>query len=220
MNTRQNPQSTRYFFVAALVAAALSGCSTSRQQPAVARSSASVTASPAARPAAAAATKTKPKPTHAALSSEGSTKSSSAKILLQIHQGNLNEIAIGQMAERKALVSEVQAYAKQLVDDHTSADQQVVATAKKINVHLPDTATKDGHHGSIAEHKLNSASGPDFDRFFLQQTSADHDRLIKALKQEREDASDDDIESLIDKILPIFEQHKELARILLKKEQA
>jgi len=206
--------------MAALVGAALSGCSTSRQQPTAASSNASAIASPAARPVTAAATKGKPEPTHAALSSEVSTKSGSAKILLQIHQADLKEIAIGQVAERKASVSEVQAYAKQLVDDHTSADQQVVTVAKKMNVHLHDTAAKDGRHRSMAEQKLNSARGPDFDRLFLQQASADHDRLIKALKQEREDASDDDIEALIDKILPIFEQHKELAQMLIKKEQA
>ena len=55
---------------------------------------------------------------------------------------------------------------------------------------------------------------------FLQQTSADHDKLIRALKQDREDANNDDIEELIDKILPILEQHRELAQILMKKEQA
>jgi hypothetical protein len=54
----------------------------------------------------------------------------------------------------------------------------------------------------------------------LQQSRADHDKLIRALKQGREDASDDEIETLIDKVLPILEQHKELAQMLLKKEQA
>jgi putative membrane protein len=215
MNTRQNTEG-RYFFVAAIFAAALSGCSTSRQQPAAASSSASAAASPAARPAALAA-KAKPEATHAAPSAEVSTKSSSAAILSQIHQADMKEIAIGEMAEGKASTSEVQAYANQLVDDHTSADQQVVTMARKMNVHLRDTAAKERRQRSMAEQKLKSASGPAFDRFFLQQTSADHERLIKALKQEREDASDDDIEGLIDKILPIFEQHKELTQILIKK---
>jgi hypothetical protein len=37
--------------------------------------------------------------------------------------------------------------------------------------------------------RLNSATGPQFDREFLQETSADHDKLIRDLKQEREDAT-------------------------------
>ena len=63
-------------------------------------------------------------------------------------------------------------------------------------------------------------SGAEFDRLFLKQTSDDHERLIRELQQEREDASDDDIEALIDKIMLIFEQHHDLAQILMKKEQA
>jgi hypothetical protein len=115
--------------------------------------------------------------------------------------------------------------ADQLVKDHTTVDQTVVATARTMNVRLHDAAAPrekrhDRAHTSMVEEKLESASGAKFDRLFLQQTSADHDKLIRALKQEREDASDDDIEALIDKILPILEQHKELAQMLLKKEQA
>jgi len=54
----------------------------------------------------------------------------------------------------------------------------------------------------------------------LQQTSSDHERLIRKLQQDREDASNDDLEALIDKMIPILEQHKELAEILMNKEQA
>ena len=41
-----------------------------------------------------------------------------------------------------------------------------------------------------------------------------------SLQQEREDASDDDTEALIDKIMPILQQDHDLAQILMKKEQA
>ena len=45
-------------------------------------------------------------------------------------------------------------------------------------------------------------------------------RLIRKLQQDREDASDDELEALIDKTIPILEQHRELAQILMNKEQA
>jgi predicted outer membrane protein len=72
---------------------------------------------------------------------------------------------------------------------------------------------------SRLEWKLKSATGPDFDRLFLQQTSSDHERLIRKLEQDREDASDDELEASVDKMIPIFEQDQELAQILMKKEQ-
>ena len=55
---------------------------------------------------------------------------------------------------------------------------------------------------------------------FLEQNSADHKKLMSELKQARDDASDDDIEALIDKIMPILQQHQDLAEILMKKEPA
>jgi len=208
-----------YFFVAALVATALAGCSTERQQPAPDANANAAVASPAAQPTQAA--EAKRHVTHVP-SPEVSSKNTSTAILEQIHQANLKEIALGRIAEQKASSDEVRAYADQLVKDHTSADQMVVATAQKTDARLRDSATarRESARGKSAEQKLSSASGAKFDRLFLEQTSADHKKLISELQQEREDATNDDIEALIDKIMPILQQHNDLAQILMKKEQA
>jgi putative membrane protein len=116
------------------------------------------------------------------------------------------------MAQGKASTSEVRAYADQLVQDHTNADQMVVAMVQKTGAHLHESA-----HAKLANKKLSSAGGAAFDRLFLQQTGTDQERLIRSLQEEREDASDDNIEELIDKIMPILEQHRDLAQILRKK---
>jgi putative membrane protein len=212
MGIQKKLKVSRYFFVAAVVAAALSGCSASRQQPDTSANAA--VPSPAAQ--ATQVAEAKPRVTHVP-SADVSSKNTSAAILEQIHQADLKEIAIGKMAEQKASSDEVRAYADQLVKDHTSADQMVVATAQKKGTRLRDSQ---GSHGKVAQQKLSSASGAQFDRLFLEQSSADHKKLISELDQEREDASDDDIEALIDKIVPILQQHQDLAQILLKKEQA
>jgi predicted outer membrane protein len=77
-------------------------------------------------------------------------------------------------------------------------------------------AHREGRHETAQEkqleRKLKSVTGPDFDRLFLQQTSSDHERLIRQLEQDREDASDDEFEASADKMIPIFEQHQELAQ--------
>jgi len=197
---------------AALVAAALTGCATSREQP-PADANATVAAAPAAQQT---AQEAKAKPAATVPSPEASSKKTSASILAQIHQADLKEIAVGKMAEEKASTDEVRSYADQLVKDHTNADQMVLAVAQKTGTHLRGAATA----RSKTDQKLSSASGAQFDRMFLEQSSADHKKLMSELQQEREDASDDDIEALIDKIMPILQQHHDLAQILLKKEQA
>ncbi|MGO9452735.1 MAG: DUF4142 domain-containing protein [Candidatus Binataceae bacterium] len=212
MDILQNCRRTGKFFIAALVTAVLSGCSTSRDQPPAAN--ANVAAPPAAAQPVEKEAKAKSLMARAAASPEASNKKTTATILAQIHQANLKEIAIGKMAEGKASSDGVRAYADQLVEDHTNADQMVVAMAEKTGARLQSAP------GKLVDRKLSSASTAGFDRLFLQQTSSDQERLIRSLQREREDASDDDIEALIDKIMPILQQHKELAQILMKKEQA
>ena len=226
MDILQNHRSTGKFLIAALIVGALGGCATSREQPPVANAKATVAAAPEAAQPIAQKAKAKPAVSRAAPSPQALGKKSSAAILAQIHKANLREIAIGKIAEGKASMSEVRAYADQLVQDHANADQTVVAMAQKMGAHLHEAAAvtrkgqRESPQGKLVEQKLSSASGAGFDRLFLQQTSSDQERLIRSLQQEREDASDDDIEALIDKIMPILDQHHDLAQILMKKEQA
>jgi putative membrane protein len=215
MHILQNRKHIRPLVVAALVAATLSSCSTSREQPPAANANANVAEAPAAGQPVEKEAKAKATIARAASSPEASNKKTTATILAQIHQANLKEIAIGKMAEGKAASDEVRAYANQLVQDHTNADQMVVAMAQKTGARLHESA-----QGKLVDRKLSSANAARFDRLFLQQASSDHERLIRSLQQGREDASDDDIEALIDKIMPILEQHRDLAQILLKKERA
>ena len=143
MDILQNRKGTGQFLIAALVAAALGGCSTSREQPPAANANANVAAAPAAAQPIAKEAKAKPAVTRAAPSPEASSKKTTATILAQIHQANLKEIAIGKMAQGKASTSEVRAYADQLVQDHTNADQMVVAMAQKTGAHLHDSRRVD-----------------------------------------------------------------------------
>jgi putative membrane protein len=223
MRTFHSRSGKRELLIAALaVSAFLTGCSSRQQPPATPEVAAAPETAPTAAEQAAAknATATTHEPPVV------STKQNTAIVLSQIHQANLKEIAIGNMAQEKASTSEVRAFATQVVQDDTNADQMVVAMAHNAGVRLHSGATSHRNGGAEnarekqEEQKLESAKGADFDRLFLKMTSADHARLISMLQQAREDASDDQLEALIDKIVPILQQHKELAQILMKKEQA
>jgi putative membrane protein len=214
MNTEHFLKAAGFVLVATFVTLALSSCSASREQPAA---TSSVTNTPPSTAAQGTTLGAKSKPAkHATRSAEASSKSTSGLVLSEIHRADLREITIGQMAEGKASNNEVREYANQLVKDRTSADQQVIAMAQKKNVRLRDKTSKPGSEYA----NLAALKGPSFDKYFLQRTAADHDKLVRSLRQEREDVSDDDIEALIDKILPILEQDKELTQVLMKKEQA
>ena len=200
MNPLQNFKGAGGLLIPVVVLAALVGCSTSRQQPSPDSSNAAAVM-PAAQPTTAEGVKPKHVAKHATEPTEVSSESSSTAILNQIHQADQKEIALANTAPGKASSAGVQNYAKQLVDDHTGAEHEVLAMAQKMNLHLRDTAaSKEGQHVSA---RLNFGDWSSvLIASSLQETSADHDKLIRDLKQEREDASNDDIEALIDKILP------------------
>jgi putative membrane protein len=213
----------------ALLVLVVAGCGTSNNQAPAATSS--VTASTpleAASPPSAQTTRTSKSSTasHVHSSPTGSAMPNSGLILSQMHQTNLMEIELGKMAAQKASSGEVRAYADQLVQDHTNVDRMVVDMAQESGTNLKNGA--EAHqairHESAREkeleRKLKSAQGADFDRLFLRETSADHDKLIAKLQQEKQDTSDAELETLIEKVIPVLEQHRELAQILMKKEQA
>jgi len=231
MNISQNRFGKRTMLIAAAVSL-FSGCSLWQQQPPPA---ANVSATP---PTAAAAPSTaQVQNANAAISMNGgrmpqagstkaSTNMSKREALTQIHETDMMEIALGKMAAEKASTDEVRAYADQLVKDHQNVDQMVMAQAPKSGIDLEKGAA--AHRANrvataeekVVEHKLKSAKGPEFDRLFLKQASYDNLKLIRKLQQDRETASNDDLEVTIDKTIPILEDHKKQAQILMKKEQA
>ena len=152
MDILQNRKATRKFFIVAVVAAALSACSTSRQQPPTANANTNVAAAPEEAQPTAQEAKARPAVSRAAPAAEASSEKTTATILARIHQANLKEIAISKLAQEKASTSEVRAYADQLVQDHTNTDQMVATMAKKTGAHLHESA-----HGKLADKKLRSA---------------------------------------------------------------
>jgi predicted outer membrane protein len=63
--------------------------------------------------------------------------------------------------------------------------------------------------------ELRKLKGPDFDRQFLRDVVSDHERVIRRLKMVRSRSTDNpDLSRLIDKLLPVFEQHESAAQRL------
>jgi len=58
-------------------------------------------------------------------------------VLRQIHRANLEEIRMGQLAQRNGSSAQVKQYGARLVRDHQAADQKVMALAKQLRIVLP-----------------------------------------------------------------------------------
>ncbi len=58
-------------------------------------------------------------------------------VLRQIHRANLEELRMGQLAQRNGSSAQVKQYGAKLVSDHQAADQKVAALAKQLRIALP-----------------------------------------------------------------------------------
>jgi putative membrane protein len=132
------------------------------------------------------------------------------KIVMDMAQGNMAEIAVAKLALGKSQNDEVKTYAQQMIDDHTTAlgAVQQLATAKGLS--MPTDIDKT--HKAMAG-QLEAKSGDAFDKAYMAQGGvADHKKMHSMLAAAEKKARDLDVKALATKILPTVDQHLKAAR--------
>jgi putative membrane protein len=132
------------------------------------------------------------------------------KIVLDIAQGNMAEIAVGKMALGKSKNEQVKTFAQQMIDDHTTALGAVQQLAAAKGVSMPTDIDKP--HKAMAA-KLDAKSGAAFDKTYMAQGGvADHQKMHSMLAAAGKKARDPDVKALVTKMLPTVDQHLKAAR--------
>jgi predicted outer membrane protein len=128
-----------------------------------------------------------------------------AKILMDIAQGNINEIEAAKMAQSKSTHAEVKAFGQQMIDDHTKAMTDIQALAQQKGVTLP--TEPDAKHKSMTS-KYEKMTGDAFDKAYMSHAGiTDHRDMHNALMKDEKKAKDPDLKALIGKLNPVVEQH-------------
>jgi len=139
-------------------------------------------------------------------------------ILDKLHRANQMEIDMGGMAESQSSNDAVKDFAKRLVSDHQKADAQVSSVAQSKDVTLSSGT-------SAAESKkmdsLKGLTGKAFDRAYLSQMVAGHNKVIKAAEAAKTTfKSDDQLSSLLNDLLPTLKAHRDEAQRLMPAQNA
>jgi putative membrane protein len=130
---------------------------------------------------------------------------SDQKIVLNMAQANMAEIEEARLAQSKSQNDQVKNFARQMIDDHTKALDEVKALAANRGVTLPTDLDKS--HKAKAD-KLGNMSGDAFDRAYLKEAGmADHKKTEHMLRHAQGKAHDPDVKALVARILPTVEQH-------------
>jgi putative membrane protein len=132
-----------------------------------------------------------------------------AKMMREIAQADLAEVQAGKLGASKASSAEVKKFAQHMVDDHGKHLSEARAMAKTKGLQLPSAPAKKHQQ---AMKKLESASGAEFDKVFMQQMVKDHEDALKLVQNTAKNAKDPQLKADAEKTAPVIEKHLEDAK--------
>ena len=116
-------------------------------------------------------------------------------------KGGMMEVEMGKMGQKQAKDADVKKFATRMVTDHTKANTQLKALAKKKGVTLDAEAPK--------MDKMDDAT---FDKDYMAAMVKDHEKDVAEFEEEAKDGSDADVKAWASKTLPTLKKHLEMAK--------
>jgi putative membrane protein len=141
-----------------------------------------------------------------------SLQGSDRKMMQEIAQSDMAEVAAGKLAAGKAQSDEVKKFAQHMVDDHGKHLGDLRKMAKTKGVQLPASPAKK-HQDAMK--KLESASGAGFDKAFMEQMVKDHEEALKLAQNTAKNAKDKELKADAEKTAPVIQKHLEMAKSIV-----
>jgi putative membrane protein len=128
----------------------------------------------------------------------------------------LAEVEMGELGVQKAKNSQVEAFAKRMVADHTKANQELVTASKGKGVQVPSSRT-DMHKAMVEKFRQQDA-GKNFDREYMAQMVEDHKAAVELFETAADDEKLDlDLRSYAKRMLPTLRDHLKQAQTIESK---
>ncbi|WP_455884338.1 DUF4142 domain-containing protein [Pseudomonas spelaei] len=128
-------------------------------------------------------------------------------------QGGITEVEAGKLALEKSTSADVKTFAQHMVTDHTKANQQLMALAKKLDIEVPDDAAlTDKAKKAILEMRDES-----FDKAYANNQVAAHEKTVELFKKEAASSDNAELKGFASETLPTLEKHLQMAKELQSK---
>ena len=133
---------------------------------------------------------------------------------------NQIDIDAGKLAKSRSKNKEIQAFADQMITDHTAVNKQAVALANKLKVKPADSDTskslKEGASKNTAN--LKKLSGAAFDKAYIDHEVVYHEAVLEAIdKTLIPSAQNAELKALIEKVRPAIAAHLDHAKMIQSK---
>lgn len=165
-----------------------------------------------------------PTPTMPAPTDKAAAKLSDdeVKIVAHLHHVNVMEIEMGKDAKTKATAA-VKRYGEMMIKEHTTADKELAAMAKKkgvakIPAAAPTTDAKKAEMKTMMEQvaALKKMKGADYDKEYLRLMVEGHDKELAKSDVFISTAQDADLKTALEARKTVLQRHADAAKELQK----
>ncbi|MEO8887074.1 MAG: DUF4142 domain-containing protein [Mucilaginibacter sp.] len=129
-----------------------------------------------------------------------------AKFAVNAANGGMAEVALGKLAQGKAVSAKVKEFANMMVMDHSKANDELMALAKTKNITLPDSV---GMDEKKEMDELSKKSGKAFDKAYVNAMVDGHKKAVNLFEDGSKNLKDADLKAFADKTLPVIKGHLE-----------
>jgi putative membrane protein len=139
-----------------------------------------------------------------------------------VHHVNQMEIDMGKLAQTKGTTAGIKDYGKMLVKDHTSADKDLMALAKKNGATIPAfKPTDEADQKEMKDQKdmaahLKTMKGAEFDKEFLTMMVEGHEKVLAKLDTMSSSSQSPELQTYLKDLKPALQKHADQARDLQK----
>ena len=127
-------------------------------------------------------------------------------------EGGLAEVVLGELATEKAGAEAVQDFAARMVEDHTTANDDLAAIAENSQIPLPDELNAE-HQAMQA--RLEALEGAAFDLAYMRGQVVDHQKTVQLLIWEIGFGQARELQNFASDTLPVILGHLKDARAIV-----
>jgi putative membrane protein len=128
-------------------------------------------------------------------------------------EGGMAEVQMGQLATQKGSTDDVKQFGQKMVQDHTQISDHMKEVAQQLGVSEPKGLSKKDK-GEVA--KLNSLSGPEFDKAYIVAMVKDHKKDLSDFRAEAQNTQNPAVKQLAQQGAQVIDQHLQMAEQLAK----
>ena len=129
---------------------------------------------------------------------------SDQKFLTASAQDSISEVAVSEMAVKKATNPQVKAFAQRMVADHTAMNDEMKSMARQKGVSIPKRPDEQHAQQSAA---LSAMNGAEFDKAYMAAQVADHSKTVAKFEDQAKSAKDPEVRAFASRHAGMMRQH-------------